>query len=135
MHITIQGSASDIRAKVEQHSKAIDDVADAMSSGGIGLHATQGHVGHLRRMAGAMRADGAVGKTPYEYHGVGLYASADAAPALPRPVLRALHAAGVEVVGEGKVSLAELDRALAAAGVSERVLIKTELARLGRLTA
>jgi hypothetical protein len=122
-----------IRTSIDGHARALEAAADGMEEDGIGLHPTQGHVSHLRRMAGSLRADAALGKTPYEYHGVGLYAAADAAPSLPGPVLAMLRAAGVDL--PGKLSLAQLDTCLAAIDPGERILIKTELNKRGRLTA
>lgn len=67
-------------AKVEPHATRLEAAADQMEKDGIGLHETSGHVSHMRRMAGAMRADAAVGKMPHAYHDSGSYwAQAEAA--------------------------------------------------------
>lgn len=67
-------------AKVEPHATRLEAVADQMEKDGIGLHDTAGHVNHMRRMAGSMRADAAVGKIPHAYHDAGSYwAQAEAA--------------------------------------------------------
>jgi hypothetical protein len=69
-------------AKVEPHANRVEAAAEQMEKDGIGLHETSGHVSHMRRMAGAMRADAAVGKMPHAYHDAGSYwAQAEAARA------------------------------------------------------
>lgn len=60
-------------AKIEPHATRMEAAAEQMEKDGVGLHETQGHVSHLRRMAGSMRADAAVGKVPHAYHDAGSY--------------------------------------------------------------
>lgn len=60
-------------AKIEPHATRMEAAADQMEKDGVGLHETQGHVNFLRRMAGSMRADAAVGKVPHAYHDSGSY--------------------------------------------------------------
>lgn len=62
-----------VMSKIEPHAKALEAEADRLEADGIGVHSTRGHVANLRRMAGAMRADAATGKTPHEYHDSGSY--------------------------------------------------------------
>lgn len=82
-------------AKVEPHATKLEAVAEGMEKDGIGLHDTAGHVNHMRRMAGSMRADAAVGKMPHAYHDAGSYwAQADAA----RARQQALEASGTPAV-------------------------------------
>jgi len=51
--------------KVEPHAAALEGCAAAMEAAGVGLHPAGGHVAILRRMAGSMRAEAAVGKVPH----------------------------------------------------------------------
>ena len=54
-------------SKVEPHAAALEAAADRMDADGIGGHPTRGHAAVLRDMVGCMRAEAAVGKTPYSY--------------------------------------------------------------------
>lgn len=60
-------------AKIEPHATKLEAAADQMEKDGIGLHATQGHVNQIRRMADSMRSDAALGKVPHAYHDSGSY--------------------------------------------------------------
>ncbi len=53
---------------VEPHAKALESSADAMEGAGIGGHAERGHVHILRKMAGHMRAEAALGKIPHVWN-------------------------------------------------------------------
>jgi hypothetical protein len=133
-------SGAAIRSLVERHAKGLEDIAVAMAKDGIGLHSTRGHVPVLRRMAEAMRGDAARGKTPHEFNAVDYpmsYASADAASALPYSVVHALESAGVNLGPDETISLDSLNASMAAAETApgDRILCKTELARIGRLTS
>lgn len=142
--MVIQGSVAGVRTAVEPHALALESAADAMHTAGIGLAPTSGHVDALRRMANAMRADAALGRVPHAYGG--MYAATEEQDAnlqladggaeapLPRAVLASLQAAGV-TIRPGEVSLAELDTAMSGADLSARLLVKSELNRLGRLVA
>jgi hypothetical protein len=64
--------------KAEPHAKALEGCAAACEASGVGLHNTRGHVAVMRRMAGNMRADAAMGKIPHEYNdGHSYWASAE----------------------------------------------------------
>jgi hypothetical protein len=126
-----------IRSLVERHARGLEDIAAAMQKDGIGLHATRVHVPVLRRMAEQMRGGAARGKTPHEFvdPAMSAYASADTNSSLPRAVVATLRATGVDLGATDTISLADLDTNLTAAGIapSDRVAVKAELARLGRL--
>ena len=59
--------------------------------------------------------------------------SADQKP-LPRPVLHALAAAGVELGTDGRISLDRLDAGMAGAAMADRFTVKQALGAAGRLT-
>lgn len=61
----IRVDAANLMSSVEPHCAAVEAAADNMEKAGIGLHAEQGHVAVLRRMAGRMRAEAAMGKLPH----------------------------------------------------------------------
>jgi hypothetical protein len=69
--------------QVEPHAKALESCAASMETAGIGCAAEKGHASALRRMAGSMRAEAAVGKVPHIWrdHDYPYYASADVKPA------------------------------------------------------
>jgi hypothetical protein len=56
-----------VREMVEPHAKGVESCAAAMEAAGVGMAPTNGHVAHLRRMAGSMRAEAAMGKLPHIY--------------------------------------------------------------------
>jgi hypothetical protein len=64
---------------VEPHAAALESCAGAMETAGVGLHAQNGHVAVMRRMAGSMRAEAAVGKIPHVFrdHDYPMSAAAD----------------------------------------------------------
>ena len=67
--------------KVEPHAKALESCAASCEAAGIGLHSSRGHVAVMRRMAGNMRADAAMGKMPHEYNdGHSYWAAAELVP-------------------------------------------------------
>lgn len=75
-------ASEETRMKVEPHAKALDACADTMEAAAVGGHPSNGHVAVLRRMAGAMRAEAAMGKIPHiyrdhDYAGGSMYAGAD----------------------------------------------------------
>lgn len=76
---SINGGAEHTRAAIEPHASALESCAAAMEAAGIGNHASQGHAVVLRRMAGSMRAEAAMGKMPHIYrdHDYGYSAAAD----------------------------------------------------------
>jgi hypothetical protein len=53
--------------RVEKHAVRLDKAADMMDQDGIGGHPSRGHAMMLRKMAGSMRADAAMGKTPHVF--------------------------------------------------------------------
>lgn len=75
----IEASTDHVRAAVEPHAAALDSCAAAMEAAGIGNHPSLGHGTVLRRMAGSMRAEAAMGKMPHIYrdHDYGYSAGAD----------------------------------------------------------
>lgn len=76
--VNTAGANDQVRSIVEPHAVALEGVAASMESAGLGNHATIGHASALRRMAGSMRADAALGKLPsvYRDHEVTIAASA-----------------------------------------------------------
>jgi hypothetical protein len=58
-----------IFARAEAHASLLESVAAMMELDGIGLDPGQGHVHHLRCMAGAIRAQAALGKLAQRYSG------------------------------------------------------------------
>ncbi|MFG1388817.1 DUF6582 domain-containing protein [Xanthobacter versatilis] len=53
-----------IREVVEPHASALESCAAALEAAGIGTNPSQGHAAMLRRLAGSMRADAAMGRLP-----------------------------------------------------------------------
>lgn len=79
-------ASEETRTKVESHARALEACADGMEASAVGGHAQNGHVAVLRRMAGSMRAEAAVGKIPHIWrdHDYPMYAAADTGkPAAP----------------------------------------------------
>jgi phage shock protein A len=74
-------AAAETEAKVRPHSQALRSCAEAMKASAIGLHATQGHVAVLNRMADGMDSEAAAGKIPHIYrdhdYAPDFYAGAD----------------------------------------------------------
>lgn len=62
-------------ARAEVHASLIESVASLLEADGVGLDPDQGHVRHLRRMAGALRAQAALGKVPETYVATGYLGS------------------------------------------------------------
>lgn len=56
-------------ALVEPHAKACESCAASMEAAGIGGDPNNGHAVHLRKMAGHMRAEAALGRVPSAWHG------------------------------------------------------------------
>jgi hypothetical protein len=56
-------------ARTEAHASLLESVAAMMEVDGIGLAPEQGHVHHLRRMAGAIRAQATLGRLAQSYNG------------------------------------------------------------------
>lgn len=104
-------ASEETRNKVEPHAKALEACADAMDAAAVGGHPQNGHAAVIRRMAGSMRAEGAVGKIPHIWrdHDYPMYASADGKGAAP--------AENAEVT-ELKAKMAKLEGDLAAARAS-----------------
>lgn len=101
-------------AKVEPHANRVEAAADQMEKDGIGLHETSGHVSHMRRMAGAMRADAAVGKMPHAYHDSGSYwAQAEAARQRQDQLQAAAQPVKIETTPEFVAMKAAFDKELA----------------------
>ncbi|MBM7045433.1 DUF6582 domain-containing protein [Rhizobium lusitanum] len=75
----IDASTEHTRSMVEPHATALESCAASMEASGIGSHSPAGHAAVLRRMAGSMRAEAAIGKVPAIYHDrdSGYYASAE----------------------------------------------------------
>jgi hypothetical protein len=65
----VEAACSDVMAMVEPHADRLEAAADEMSKAGIGLHATDGHVSHIRRIAGSLRAAAAEGRVAHRYDG------------------------------------------------------------------
>lgn len=71
-----------LNARADIHATLLETAASIMELDGVGLDPDQGYVVQLRRMAGALRAQAAIGKIPHRctdgrYH---------AAPGLPPPL-------------------------------------------------
>lgn len=64
---TDMAANAEMRGKMKPHTDALRSCAASMEAAGIGLHATQGHVGVLNRMAASMDAEAASGKVPHVY--------------------------------------------------------------------
>jgi len=128
---------------VEPHALALENAANEMEAAGIGLHPEEGHVHHLRKMAGHMRAEAALGQIASKYPLDGQVHAASAAPAsaptvytVPGAIMRVLRAAGVQAPPAGqRISAAALDERFAAAsiGTRDRLMAKEQLLRLGLL--
>jgi hypothetical protein len=58
-----------LSARAEAHAAMLETAASLMELDGIGLDPEQGHVQHLRSMAGAIRAQAALGKLAQSYPG------------------------------------------------------------------
>jgi hypothetical protein len=63
---------------VEPHAKACEACAAGMEAAGVGGDAQRGHAVVLRRMAGSMRAEAAMGKVPHIYRDHDYFVSAAA---------------------------------------------------------
>jgi hypothetical protein len=63
---------------VEPHAQSLESCAAAMEASGVGGDAQRGHAVVLRRMAGSMRAEAAMGKVPHIYRDHDYFVSAAA---------------------------------------------------------
>jgi hypothetical protein len=68
-------SAGSVSHMVMPHSAAIRNCAAGMEAAGLGMHASQGHVAHLNKMADHMDADAAMGKLPHIYQTSDFYSA------------------------------------------------------------
>jgi hypothetical protein len=121
-------------SKVEPHAAALEAAADRMDADGIGGHPTRGHAAVLRDTVGCMRAEAAVGKTPYSYSD--MHAGADDSEpteenfrvtAARVEAASLLRRAGLEVaaVKGNKLNIADLDRCLSGQPIERRLRIKS----------
>ncbi len=62
------GTCHDFQTKVATHAAALNKCADDMEADGVGCHATNGHVTHLRRVAAHMTAEAAKGVVPGRFN-------------------------------------------------------------------
>jgi hypothetical protein len=127
------------RSEAERMAQGLDDLAKAFDGSGLGQHPVSGHSAILKRMAQSVRADAAVGKTPYSWSDSSLYAAAGTGTStLPLPVLHDLRCAGLETLAQDgeTISLQDLNASFRETGVdpSARLRIKSALASTGRLT-
>jgi hypothetical protein len=53
--------------RAETHAALLETAAALLEADGIGLDPDQGHVTHLRRMAGSIRAQAAIGRLAQRY--------------------------------------------------------------------
>jgi len=98
-------------AKIEPHATKLEGVADQMEKDGVGLHATQGHVNQIRRMADSMRADAAQGKVPHAYHDSGSYwAGADPRHRQEPPQQQAQQTIKIEETAEFRAMQASFEQ-------------------------
>jgi hypothetical protein len=80
--------------KVEKHAVALEKEADNMDAAGIGGDPVRGHAVVLRKMAGDLRANAAVGKLPHIFDG--FYAKSDNTVDVTGEVKKAVEAAQTE---------------------------------------
>lgn len=163
--------------QVKPHVDALNAAADAMEKAGVGVHATAGHVGVVRRVAAHMAAAAVSGNVPHIYRDHDYLPSAsveagaaktdkaiaDAVAAAIKPVTEQLEAANtkvkdleakafknaeqpqratlspqimtllakggvkVEDMGDKKLSVAEVDKVLDAAGLTGQKRIEAKL--------
>ena len=82
--LSAAGSALEANAqtmsRVEPHAAGLESCAASMEAAGVGLEPRNGHVQMLRRMAGSMRAEAAMGKIPHVYRDHSYFMEASAAP-------------------------------------------------------
>ena len=77
LHDKVEANAATM-SKVEPLASKLESCAASMEAAGVGLEPSSGHVFHLRKIAGDMRAQAALGRMPSSYSGgMGYYASAD----------------------------------------------------------
>jgi hypothetical protein len=74
---TVQAGTDHTKAAVEPHATALEGVALAMEAASVGNHPASGHAVALRRMAGSLRAEAALGKVPHVYADYSVAAGAD----------------------------------------------------------
>jgi hypothetical protein len=123
-------------SEVQRMAEGLEDLAKAFDGSGLGQHPVSGHSAILKRMAQSVRADAAVGKTPYSWSDTGLYASA-AASTLPAPIIHDLRCAGLEsLAGDGEsIAIGDLDESLSGTDPSIRFRIKGALFAAGKVTS
>lgn len=106
--------ANAVKAMCAQHSAALRSAADGMENAGIGLHASQGHVAVLRRMAASMDAAAATGQVPHIYRDHDfLYAAADNGAAAAAAAAPAADSAVTKKMDDIAASVASLGTVLA----------------------
>ena len=54
-------------ARAEVHASLLESVASVLEADGVGLDPEEGHVRHLRHMAGALRSQAALGRVSERY--------------------------------------------------------------------
>lgn len=72
-----QVSAANYLSKVEPHASKLENCAAEMEAAGIGGDSSNGHAVALRKMAGHMRAEAAVGRMPSVWHGGSVYGAGE----------------------------------------------------------
>jgi hypothetical protein len=128
------------RSESERMAQGLEDLAKAFDGSGLGQHPISGHSALLKRMAQSVRADMAVGKTPYSYSdSAAMYAAADTGASFPPMVRHALDKAGLaqlQAAGE-TISLESLDATFAEMETpsSDRFLLKGFLATAQKISA
>jgi hypothetical protein len=121
---------------VGKHADLLDAAAAAMEKDGIGGDLRNGHRLFLTRMAASMRSEAAQGKVPHGYNSysdVDVYAAADKPPLLPAVVAHIMASNGIHLEN-GRIAIGALDAAMKNAPSRDRFILKTALARAGRLT-
>lgn len=115
--------------KVEKHAVALEKEADNMDAAGIGGDPVRGHAVVLRKMAGDLRANAAVGKLPHIFDG--FYAAKEAAATVDvagevKKAVEAVTAETTKQIAEVKAAAEKAEKALKDELASE----KTKLADL-----
>jgi hypothetical protein len=119
---------------VGKHADQLDAAAAAMEKDGIGGDLRNGHRLFLTRMAASMRSEAAQGKVPHGYNSSSnVYAAAHKPPLLPAVVAHIMATNGIHLE-DGRIAIAALDAAMKNAPSRDRFVLKTALARAGRLT-
>lgn len=118
--------------KVEPYAASLESCAAAMEASGVGADPNSGHAVVLRRMAGEMRAEAALGKVPHSFRSSGYYAGAAAVAELrpsdevEKAVTKALEAnatkqAEKDAAAEKKITDAIAASAAATKDVSDKL--------------